>query len=97
MVYSLVTDKRYIPTTKNGTSNFIVLESDNTSDQKNVYILIPHISSIEMTPTNIIKIVVDGNSTYEVKKSFRESLFQIINTYLDDSDSDSDSNINGDK
>jgi hypothetical protein len=96
MVYSIVTEKKYIPCNKNGESNFLVLESDGSElENKYVYVMINHISTVEFDKLpngkTIIKLYVTGKNEYfNLNSSDRELLFNIINSYMDEDDSEED-------
>lgn len=95
-MYNIVTDKDYIPQTKNGDCNFLVLQSDNDNNEsKYIFILIDNISTIELITFSripYIKLNVIGRSDHiEINEDQRDTLFDIINNYMDDSDSDLDS------
>lgn len=93
-MYSIVTDKKYIPCNKDGVSNFLVLENNDTSDEtKFIYVLLSQISAVELVKTEVgkkyIKLFVIGKEKHiDIQESDKDTLFNIINCYLMDSDSD---------
>ncbi len=94
MVYTIVTERQYIPSTKNGKCNFLVLEStDELNENKYIYIIIDHICSIELNTCNNtpeIQLYVDGKSNVIIlREDQREILFNIINNYMDSDIEDS--------
>lgn len=96
MVYTVVTERQYIPCTKNGDCNFLVLESnDEHNESKYIYVLIDQIASIELNSCNrfpLIHLFVNGRpNVICLQEDQRETLFNVINSYMDDSDDESES------
>lgn len=96
MVYTVVTERQYIPSTKDGDYNFLVLESDDErNESKHIYVMIDHISTIELNTSNrcaVIHLYVVGRPSYiTVQEDQRETLFKVINSYMEDSDDESES------
>ena len=96
MVYTVVSERQYIPCTKDGDCNFLVLESDNEhNESKYIYVLIDQIASIELNTCNrypVIHLYVNGRpNVICLQEDQREILFNVINSYMDDSDDESES------
>ena len=94
-MYVIVTDKQYIPHTKSGDSHFLVLESDDErNESKYIYILIDDITSVDIvthTRQAEIRLYVTARPTYVIlQEDQRETLFDIMNSHMNESDDDSD-------
>lgn len=100
-MYTVVTERQYIPCTKNGDCNFLVLESDDErNESKYIYIMIDHISSIELVTLNrvaVIHLYVVGRPYIVLREDQRQSVFNIINSYTEDSDDESESGSENEK
>lgn len=96
MVYTVVTERQYIPCTKNGDCNFLVLESDDErNESKYVYVMIDQIASIELYTCSRVPVihlyVVGRPNVFMLREDQRETVFNVINSYMEDSDDESDS------
>ena len=100
-MYTIVTDKTYIPHSNNGDCNFLVLESDGEKDESNeieakyIYILLDSVSSIDIVSSKKkpeIRLYVLSRPKYiKLKDDQRNILFEIINNHMDEcSEEDSD-------
>jgi hypothetical protein len=102
-MYIVVTERQYIPCTKNGDCNFLVLESDDEQNEsKHIYVMIDHISTVELNTSNTfnrsnrcaaaIHLYVVGRPSYiTIQEDQRETLFKVINNYMENSDDESES------
>ena len=99
-MYTIVTDKTYIPHSSSGSCNFLVLEkvktNDNTENEpKYIYILLDSITSIDIISdkkkSELRMYVLSRPNYISIKDDQRTVLFEIINNYLDDDDSDNES------
>lgn len=89
--YKLSKDKRLIPVNKDNVSSFIVLES-NKNDGNLLYILIRHITCVEMNiKNNTVQLCVNGrNEPITFNFEDRKDIIDILTKYEEDDDSSSD-------
>jgi hypothetical protein len=99
-MYTVVTERQYIPSNKNGDCNFLVLESDDDQNEsKFIYVMIDHISTIELIKYNriaVIHLYIVGRPHIVLREDQRETVFDVINSYMEESDEESNSDSNSD-